>query len=87
MPIRPENIQSVDDARLWAVEHGTQIDAWWEAQHKWNAVHDRKFRDIEVRVTHVEKRNIFLAGFGTAIAALATALLAMSEIGTRLLGE
>lgn len=47
---------------LWASKHDGRIDAWWEAQHEWNG-------KIEPRVSAVEKRLIWFAGFSAAVGA------------------
>jgi hypothetical protein len=65
-------ITNLESARMWALEHDTIIQGWWEAQHEWNARIDNKLKIIANRMTSVERRNIFLAGMASALGIIGT---------------
>lgn len=40
-----ERVETLEDVKQWIAAHDGKIDAYWEAQHKWN---DDKERELKV---------------------------------------
>ena len=68
--MKPEDIKSLEDAKLWAAEHDGRIYAWWDTQHKFN-------KDINARLSAMEKRVIYIAGAAAGVMAFAGNALAI----------
>jgi len=47
--------------KTWIAEHDGRINAYWEAQHDWNARQETAIRDLTSRLQAVEKRVIWLS--------------------------
>lgn len=62
-------IQTLEDVKLWAVEHDARIDAWWREQF-------RKNDGVECRMSSVERKVMWLAGAAAAIGAFLGVILA-----------
>jgi len=54
MPIEASDIEDIESARLWAVDHDATITVWWEQQHKLNT-------EVVARVEALERRIYWLA--------------------------
>lgn len=65
-----ERPETLDDVRLWIAEHDGRINAWWRTQKDWNARTDDRLADCARRITVVERRIIYFAGFSAGIGAL-----------------
>jgi hypothetical protein len=74
MTIDPDRIETVEDARLWAVKHQTEVDGLWTSQHRHNARNHQDHEKILTRLSAIEKRLIYAAGFIAAVVGLATFL-------------
>ncbi len=59
---RASKIKTVDDIRLWILEHDTRIDAFWKAQHDLNNKRDLYEQRILQRLGALEKKVIWMAG-------------------------
>ncbi len=53
----------------WAAEHDGRINAWWEAQHQWNAKAEARMDTFSLRLLAIEKRMMWVAGFAAAVGA------------------
>ena len=76
MPDTPARIENLEDVQRWIAEHDGRINAWWFAQREWNDRHDTKCQDtrdkigaLNVRLTAIEKRIIYVAGVMSALGA------------------
>ncbi len=58
----------------WQAEHDGRINAWWEAQHGYNAKNDAMISEYQRRLTGLERKVIFFSGAASAIGAIAGAL-------------
>ncbi|MCP3977224.1 MAG: hypothetical protein GY720_22270 [bacterium] len=58
----------------WQAEHDGRINAWWEAQHGYNARMDASLAEYSRRLTGLERKVIFFSGAASAIGAIAGAL-------------
>jgi len=67
---RPERIETLEDVVHWIYDHDGRIDAWWEAQHKWNGKAEKEMRSIADRLSSVEKRVASFAGIAATLGAL-----------------
>ncbi len=55
-------IETVNDMKLWIAAHDARIDAYWEAQHRWNDKMELKLHALGLRLGAVEKRVMWIAG-------------------------
>lgn len=62
-----ERPQTVEELALWAAEHDGKINAYWEAQHKWNYKKDTADVARDRRVTAIEKKVIVLCTLSAAV--------------------
>ena len=70
------NIQSIDDARMWMIDHDARIDVWWEIQHKLNAKVEEEMGSLGLRISACEKKLMLIAGAASAVGGLVGGLLA-----------
>ena len=67
----PTDVQGIT---VWIAEHDGRIDAWWDEQKRWNLAFEKEVRTqhhgFELRLSAVEKRMIYVAGFGAGIGSL-----------------
>lgn len=61
--------ETVERHSLYIAGHEGKINAYWEAQHTWNAGVDKNFTDIFKRLTALEKRIAWVAGLSAGIGA------------------
>lgn len=61
--------KSLEEVSLWIAEHDGRIEAWWEAQHKWNAVVEGEIASLQQTVHNLEKRVAYFAGGGAVVGA------------------
>ncbi len=69
-----ENITSVEDARIWAVDHDARVWALWERQLDLNKDNDAAHTQILDRLDRLERRIIWAAGAASSIGAIVGAL-------------
>ena len=72
---RPEQIESLEDVKHWIYDHDGRIDAWWEAQHEWNAKKEILDASFEKRLSAVERRMAAVSAAAAAIGAVAGTML------------
>jgi hypothetical protein len=72
--MRPTRIETLDDVRQWIADNDGRMDAYWEAQRSFNKriEGEVKARDalIELRLTAVERRVIYLSGLAAGVGGL-----------------
>lgn len=54
----------------WIANHDGRINAWWDAQHKWNAMIDIWRDGISKRLNRLEWRVAWIAGVAATVGAL-----------------
>ena len=59
-----------EEWKQWAAEHDGRINAWWEAQHDWNAKVEARITVLEKRVTAIEIRIAMIAGVAAILGSL-----------------
>ncbi len=65
MPV--DQINDLESAIRWIHFHDGQITAWWHEQHQLNAKVEHRFREIEGRISVIEKRVIWAAGVAAGV--------------------
>ena len=65
-----DRIHSVDDARLWAVEHDAKVAAWWHEQWRANAKCELRITDHGQRLRQIERRMAGMAAVGGLVGAV-----------------
>ena len=71
----PRQFETLEDVKAWAHYHDGQITAWWHEQHTLNANNEKRFREIENRVSAIEKRVIWASGVAAGIGAVVGSFL------------
>lgn len=66
-----DRIGSLEEARLWAVEHDAKGGALWSQQGEINAKMDKWRREMYGRIDHLERRLVFASGVASAVGAVA----------------
>lgn len=66
----PEAPKTLEELKLWAAAHDGRINAWWDAQHSWNRRMDKLYAVTIGRISAVEKRMIWWAGFASGVGGL-----------------
>ncbi len=69
------DIDTIEGAKLWMVEHDARIDSYWERQFKANAEVLDRICSINARTTAIEKRLVWIAGFASALGGMGGSLL------------
>ena len=69
-PVKPESAKSVDDLKLWAVDHDARISMLWENQLATNKKNAVDHEVIISRLDRLEKRVLILVVIGTTIGSL-----------------
>lgn len=64
----------------WAAEHDGRIGAWWEAQHAWNGKAEKMHATFTLRLSALERKIMWIAGFSAAIGAVAGNLLSNLQL-------
>ncbi len=59
----------------WEAEHDGRTNAWWDAQRSWNGTCDTWQHAIGIRMSAIERKIMWIAGFAAAVGALAGNLL------------
>lgn len=67
MSPRVRDIKTLEQLILWAVDHESYINVWWEAQHEWNPKQEKIMEILTQRVSSLERRVIFVAGGASAL--------------------
>ena len=66
--------KDLDDVKLWIADHDARIDAWWQEQKTWNVKFEKEVRatqhGFDIRLSAVEKRMIYVAGFGAGVGSI-----------------
>lgn len=62
-----QDIHTLDEIIVWAVDHDSYISVWWKSQHEWNPKQEKKMELMAARITALEKRLVFVAGGASAI--------------------
>ncbi len=64
---RVQDIKTLDQLILWAVDHDSYIKVWWQAQHDWNPKQEESVEALRQRVNSLERRVVFVAGGASAL--------------------
>lgn len=64
---RVQDIETLDQMILWAVDHDSYIRVWWKAQHEWNPKQEEAVEALRKRVNSLERRVVFVAGGASAL--------------------
>ena len=70
--VKPEDIDTVEKARLYAVEHDAKVWGLWGNQHRYNEKNTKDHQEIKDRLAVMEKRIIYAMGFVAAVVAFAS---------------
>lgn len=73
---RPENINTIEDIKIWIADHDGRIDAYWDEQHRWNSKMEDVIESIGLRLTSVEKKIMWFAGASAAVGSVVGAFVA-----------
>ncbi len=63
-------LESLEDVKLWIAEHAGQSKALWRAQHELNDKMDTWTMRIELRITALERRVMWITGMAAAVGAV-----------------
>ena len=77
-PMKAEDISNLEQARIWAVEHDANVNAWWDHQWKENAKSDIKMVAIEKEVRKIGQKVIYWNGAMNVITSFLGAALAIA---------
>lgn len=69
MAVPAEDIKTVEDARLWAVDHDARIDVWWKQQFRWNAAKDDADDVRDARIRALELKIVYWTGGASMLGA------------------
>jgi hypothetical protein len=64
---RVRDIKTLEQLIMWAVDHESYINVWWEAQHEWNPKLEKSVEQLTHRITALERRLVFVAGGASAL--------------------
>ena len=64
---RVRDIKTLEQLILWAVDHESYINVWWEAQHELNPKQEKAMEMLTHRITALERRLVFVAGGASAL--------------------
>ena len=64
---RVQDIETLDQMILWAVDHDSYIRVWWKAQHEWNPKQEELMEAMRQRINSLERRVVFVAGGAAAL--------------------
>ena len=76
--MKAEDITTIEDMRLWAVEHDANIGAWWEQQWKENGKMEAEMSTMETELRAVRSKVVWANGAVTVITSFCGALLAIA---------
>ncbi len=65
-----EKMESLEDVIAYCHHHEGQISAWWGEQHRLNEIQETRFLAVESRITAVEKRMVWVAGFAAGLGSI-----------------
>lgn len=65
-----ENPKDLEELKLWVAEHDGRINAWWREQHHRNKNLDSMLHSLTSRISAVERRMIWWAGFAAGAGGL-----------------
>lgn len=68
-------IETLDDLAQWAAYSEARTEAYWLAQHRWNEKQEQLNHETNQRLTTLEKRVVWAAGFASAIGAVGGVLI------------
>ena len=68
------HIDSVESARLWAVEHDARVNMLWENQLTANKKNTADHEMIIERLASLERKLVYATGFIAAVVTIATVL-------------
>ncbi len=74
MPDVPAEINDIDDVKRWIADHDGRINAYWAAQFKYNEKAEKRLDGYAVRLTGVEKKMFWIAGFAAAVGSVGGSL-------------
>lgn len=60
---------------LWVAAHDARINAYWEAQHSWNIKTDDCATQTLVRISAIERKIMWWAGFAAAAGSVVGSLI------------
>jgi len=60
---------------LWVAAHDARIDAYWDAQHNWNAKIDTGASQALSRISSIERKMMWWAGFAAAAGSVVGSLI------------
>ncbi len=69
------DIDTIEGAKLWMIEHDARIDSYWESQFKANAEVLKRICALGERTSAIEKRLVWIAGFASALGGMGGSLL------------
>lgn len=76
--LKAEDIESLSDARIWAVEHDANDKAWWNQQWKDNAKLEIRVQYIENELRAVKSKIVWATGAVNVITGFLGAGLAIA---------
>ena len=62
------------DQETWAAEHGGRSEVFWSEQQKFNTATTDAMEELTDRLTKLDKRIIYVIGFGSGAGLLASGL-------------
>ena len=83
---RPPKLETLDDIRVWAIDHDATVRSAWAEQRRWNekvesqelrcSVHvSKKLEEISVRVNNLEKRVMMITGGAVVVATIVNTIV------------
>jgi putative NADH-flavin reductase len=63
-------IEDLEDVKTWIASHDARINAWWESQHELNTKVEGCMKDLETKVSALEKKVMWIAGAASALGAV-----------------
>ena len=66
----------LEEVKLWIAEHDGRIDAWWEAQHEWNARMEKWSADVSKEIANLWKKVALPVALASMFATAITVLVA-----------
>lgn len=65
--IQPENVEKIEDVRVWIADHDGRASVETEANHNWKLQMHNRVDSISKRLRSVETRMIFFAGAAASV--------------------
>ena len=67
---KPVKVDTLEDCRMWIAEHHGRTEAWWVQQRALNVKTEASLEQLTLRISSIEKRMMWIAGFAAAVGSL-----------------